>query len=177
MDQQEASQPLLELVGLAEIASTLGVSKQRVQELAANDQLFPPPVAKVSGGTPYMKSMIDAFQSSQSTNARSAGQSPDPGVGRVEPHPQGSTEPGSADPTHGLQHHAAARPQGRPLGFATSEPLRALTQTPSQDGLLPRFDTEFFQPEPPEERYRILHAECEQGHDTSLWSQPAAASR
>ena len=47
----------------------------------------------------------------------------------------------------------------------------ALTQTPGQDGLESRFDTEFFQPEPPEERYRVLHAACEQGHDMSRWTQ------
>jgi len=171
MDRQEAPQPLLELVGLAEIASTLGLSKQRVQELAVNDQLFPPPIAKVSGGTLYMKSMIDAFK---------AHRAPRPGrpstlqvqvseeLSRIPKDRQNPVQQSlrmiyNITRLHDLKvDPSASRHQSL---FA------ALTQTPSQDGLEPRFDREFFQPEPPGERYRILHAECEQGHNMSMWTE------
>jgi hypothetical protein len=162
----------MDLVGLAEIAAMLGVSKQRVQEIAANDQLFPPPIAKVSGGTLYMKSMIDAFK---------AHRAPTPGrpgglqirvseelnhipKDRQNPAQQSLRMIYNITRLHDLKvDPSASRHQSL---------FVALTQTPSQDGQPPMFDTEFFQPEPPEERYRILHAECEQGHDMSLWTGP-----
>jgi hypothetical protein len=171
MDQQEASQPLLELVGLAEIASTLGVSKQRVQELAANDHLFPPPIAKVSGGTLYMKSMIDAFK---------AHRAPTPGrPGNLQKQVSEELSHIPKDRQNPVQQilrmvYNITRLHDLKVDPSASRHQSlfvALTQAPSQDGLVPRFDTEFFQPERPEERYRILHAECEQGHDMRLWAE------
>jgi hypothetical protein len=171
MEQQEASQPLLELVGLAEIASTLGVSKQRVQELAANDQLFPPPIAKVSGGTLYMKSMIDAFK---------AHRAPTPGrPGNLQIQVSEELSHIPKDRQNPVQQSLRMIYNITRLHDLKVDPSAsrhqslfvALTQTPRQGGPVPRFDTGFFQPEPPEERYRVLHAECEQGHDMSLWTK------
>lgn len=171
MDQQETSQPLLELVGLAEIASTLGVSKQRVQELAANDQLFPPPVAKVSGGTLYMKSMIEAFK---------AHRAPTPGrPGNLQIQVSEELSHIPKDRQNPVQQslrmiYNITRLHDLKVDPSTSRHQSlfvALAQTPSQGGLVSRFDMDYFKPEPPEERYRILHSECEQGHDISRWTE------
>lgn len=171
MGQQEAPQPLLELVGLAEIASTLGVSKQRVQELAANDQLFPPPIAKVSGGTLYMKSMIDAFKAHRAPTPGRPGNLQIQVSGELNHIPKDRQNPSQQSLRMIYNITRLHDLKVDPSASRHQSLFVALTQTPSQDGLEPKFDKEFFQPEPPEERYRILHAECEQGHDMSLWTK------
>lgn len=170
MDQQ-ASQPLLELVGLAEIASTLGVSKQRVQELAANDQLFPPPIAKVSGGTLYMKSMIDAFKAHRAPTPGRPGNLQIQVSEELSHIPKDRQNP--VQQTLRMVYNIIRLHDLKvdPSASRHQSLFVALTQVPSQDGLVPRFDNVYFQPEPPEERYRILHAKCEQGHDMSLWAE------
>jgi hypothetical protein len=40
----------------------LGVSKQRVRELAERDETFPSPIAELSGGAIYLKAMIEEFK-------------------------------------------------------------------------------------------------------------------
>ena len=47
----------------------------------------------------------------------------------------------------------------------------ALRQTPPRDGFATSYDTEFFQPEPPDQRYRMLHADCGTEHDKNLWEE------
>jgi hypothetical protein len=168
MDHQLESQ-LLDLVGLAEVASMLGVSKQRVQELAANDELFPPPVARVSGGTLYMKSMIDAF---------AALRTPKPG------RPVNSQIQVSEELTHISKDRQNPAQQSLRMVYNITrlhdlkvDPSAsrhqslyvALKDTPCYDGFEPRYDTGFFQPEAPEQRYRVLHSACENGHDMSRW--------
>lgn len=171
MKQQEPSQPLLDLVGLSEIATMLEVSKQRVQELAASDQLFPPPIGKYSGGTLYLRSMVEAFK---------AHRTPTPGrpvnlqatvseelthipKDRQNPVQQSLRMIYNIVRLHDLKvDSSASRHQSLFL---------ALRQTPRQDTHVAHYDTEFFQPEAPDQRYRILHAECGPGHDESPWEE------
>lgn len=170
MDGQEASQPLLELVGLAEIASMLGVSRQRVQEIAARDKLFPLPVAKVSGGgTLYMKSMIDTFNAHWtrtpgrpvSHQAQVSDELTHIPKDRQDPDQQTLRMIYNITRLHDLKVDPST-PPGQSL-------FLAIRQTSGQSGFEPRYDAEFFRPEPPDERYRIFHADCGAEHDTSFW--------
>jgi hypothetical protein len=170
VDEQEVLQPLLELVGLAEIASMLGVSKQRVQEIATRDRLFPLPVAKVSGGgTLYMKSMIETFNVHW---ARTPGRpvSHQAQVSDELTHiPKDRQNLGQQSlrmiynitRLHDLKVDPST-PPGQSL-------FLAIRQTACQPGSGLRYDAGFFEPEPPDKRYRVLHAECGAGHDASLW--------
>lgn len=171
MDELEASQPLLDLVGLSEIASMLGVSKQRVQEIAASDQLFPPPIARVSGGTLYMRPMIDAFRDHWprrpgrpvSYQAQVSDELARVPRDRQNPVQQALRMIYNITRLHDLKvDPSASRHQSLFL---------ALKQTPREEGFVARYDTEFFQPEAPDQRYRILHAKCNPGHDTSFWEE------
>ena len=47
-----------ELVGVAEIAELLGVSRQRVNQLVIADQSFPAPVAELSAGRIWKREAI-----------------------------------------------------------------------------------------------------------------------
>jgi hypothetical protein len=53
--------PRLDLVGTADIAAILGVSRQRVNELAEDHPLFPNEVAAVGGRRVYTRDSITAF--------------------------------------------------------------------------------------------------------------------
>lgn len=57
---QESNTP--EIVGVAEVAGRLGVSKQRVSELARS-QDFPPPIAMLAAGPVWLQSSIVQFVS------------------------------------------------------------------------------------------------------------------
>lgn len=51
----------LDLVGVAEIAEMLGVSRQRVHQIARDDGAFPGPVAKLSAGNVWLRSDIERW--------------------------------------------------------------------------------------------------------------------
>lgn len=59
-DRRLATPVLPELVGTAEIAEVLGVSKSRVGQLRSND-LFPAPVAELASGPVYTRPSIQRF--------------------------------------------------------------------------------------------------------------------
>lgn len=168
---EEVAQPLLELVGLAEIAEILDVTKQRVQEIAMSDQLFPPPIARVSGGTLYMRSMIEAFAANR-TRAPGRPVSMQARVSEELTHiPKDRQDPGQQAlrmiynivRLHDLKaDSSASRHQSLYL---------AIAQASRQYSFTPRYDTSYFQPEPPEQRYRTLHADCGAEHDTSIWDE------
>lgn len=168
MYHQEESR-ILDLVGLAEIASILGVSKQRVQELAANDELFPPPVGRVSGGTVYMKSMIDAFAAHRSAKPGRPINSQIQVSTELTHIPKDRQNP--AQQTLRMIYNITRLHDLKvdPSASRHQSLYVALKDTPSYDGFEPRYDAEFFQPEAPEERYRVLHAACENGHDMTRW--------
>jgi predicted DNA-binding transcriptional regulator AlpA len=50
-----------ELAGLAEAATILGVSKQRVIELIGSDSQFPRPVAILACGRIYLRSAVEQY--------------------------------------------------------------------------------------------------------------------
>lgn len=173
MDPQDASQAELDLVGLADIAAILGVSKQRVQELAATDRLFPPPIGRFSGGKLYLRSMIEAFGAHRTvTPGRPVGLQaqvseelthipPD----RRNPVQQSLRMIYNAQRLHDLKvDPSASRHQSLFL---------ARRQTPPQNDFAASYDEEFFRPEAPDQPYRIRHGDCGTEHDTSLWYEPS----
>ncbi len=58
--QLDANSSSEQLLGIAEIASLLGVSRQRVYELRAKPQ-FPRPVAELAAGPVWARSAVEAF--------------------------------------------------------------------------------------------------------------------
>jgi hypothetical protein len=174
VDEQEASQPLLELAGLAEIASMLGVSKQRVQELAARDGLFPLPVARVSGGTLYKKSMIEAFNTHwMRTPGRPVSHQAQVSdeLTHIPKDRQDQSQQSLRMIYNNIRLHDLKVDPSTPAGQSL---FLAIKQTPGQPGFEPRYDTGFFEVEPPDKRYKILHAECGTEHDSSLWEAARA---
>lgn len=60
--EREISRPHpMSLVGNAEIARILNVSRQRVDQLARENEAFPDPVARLAAGPVYTRGSIDAF--------------------------------------------------------------------------------------------------------------------
>lgn len=173
MDGQDASQPLLELVGLAEIASMLGVSKQRVQEIAAGDKLFPPPVARVSGGGAlYLRSMIVAFNAHWArTPGRPVGHQArvSDELTRIPKDRQDTGQQTFRMIYNIVRLHDLKVDPSTPAGQSL---FLAIRQTSGQPEFKPRYDAGFFRSEPPDERYRTLHAQCGAEHNTSLWGTP-----
>lgn len=51
----------MELVGIAEIAELLGLSRQRVHVIIRTKSDFPKPVAELSAGKIWMKRDVDAW--------------------------------------------------------------------------------------------------------------------
>jgi hypothetical protein len=132
---------------------------------------FPPPIAKVSGGTLYMRSMIDAFKAHRtrtagrpvSLQAQVSEELTRIPKDRQNPVQQSLRMIYNMGRLHDLKvDQSASRHQSLFL---------AIKQTPRQEGFEPRYNTEFFQPEPPDQRYRVLHAECDPGHDQSIWEE------
>jgi len=155
-----AWQPLPELVDMTEIASMLGVSKQRVRELVGRDDYFPPPVARLSGRPVYSKSSIEAF-------ARWWSRTPGRPVGQAQVSdelahiPKDTRDLGqqtlrmiyNITRLHDLKVDPST-PRGQSL-------FRSIERTAVQQaGFEPRYDAEFFEPEPPDDRYRQRHARC-----------------
>ncbi len=161
MSTGEMRPPFPELAGLAEVADILGVSKQRVRELVDRDETFPLPVAELSGGAIYVKSMIEEF------NVRWKRQSGRPSklhatVPRELEHiPRDRGD--MSQQTLRMVYNAVRRhdlsidpltPRGQSL-------FRAIEQTRgAEEGCTLRYDEAFFELEPPDTRYRAFHAAC-----------------
>lgn len=150
-----------ELVGLAEIAAILGVSKQRVRELAAQDDTFPQPVAELIGGAIYVKSMIEEYKR-QSTRQPGRPTKEHTQV-MIEMKHIPKTRGDLAQQTFRMVFNAFRRhdlsvdpltPAGQSL-FRSRDAIRK--QYPNSE---PQYDTEFFQLEQPDQRYISQHAEC-----------------
>jgi hypothetical protein len=60
LERELATTPIPQLVGVAEVANLLKVSRQRASELAQS-AMFPPPVARLSAGPIWLRSSIVAF--------------------------------------------------------------------------------------------------------------------
>lgn len=63
-DQPDDLPGLPKLLGIAEVAKRLDVSKQRATELARTHRLFPPPLAELASGPIWTAWQIGAFQRS-----------------------------------------------------------------------------------------------------------------
>lgn len=169
MDNLEASQPLLELVGLAEVASILDVSKQRVQEIAANDRLFPPPVARVSGGTLYMKTMIETFNNLRTrTPGRPVGHQAQVSD-ELEHIPRDRQEPGQQTLRMIYNITRLHDLKVDPLASRGQSLFLSIREASLHHSFAARYDREYFTPETPDRRYRDLHTGCGAEHDPSLW--------
>lgn len=59
-DRQALDSPpmALDLVGIAEVAALLGVSTQRVDQIARQDESFPAPVAELAAGRIWLRPEI-----------------------------------------------------------------------------------------------------------------------
>lgn len=68
-----ASLPLVaELVGVAEIAQLVGVSRQRVNEIVRTDPDFPPPEAELAAGRIWERGKVDAWMAARSRQSKGA---------------------------------------------------------------------------------------------------------
>jgi hypothetical protein len=72
LDEQNASPTLPELASVPEAAEILGVSSQRVRELAATNASFPEPMYELRTGKLWLRAAIDAF----ATRTRKPGRPP-----------------------------------------------------------------------------------------------------
>jgi hypothetical protein len=174
MEEHDTAQPPIEVVGLAEIASMLGVSKQRAQEIARTDGLFPPPFVRErgSGAMYYLPSMIEAFDSHRKSERGRPVKLQEQVVDELAHIPKDRQEPAqqilrmiyNIVRLHDLKvDRTGSRHQSLFLAIRQTE------ETSGVADFKPRFDREFFQPEPPDEQYRTLHASCGVGHETHLW--------
>ena len=85
-DQPDDLPGLPKLLGVAEVAKRLDVSKQRAAELARTHRLFPPPLAELASGPVWTAWQIGSFQQSWSRKpGRPAGGTPS----EIEPEPPG----------------------------------------------------------------------------------------
>jgi hypothetical protein len=71
-DQPDDLPGLPKLLGVAEVAMRLEVSKQDATELASSHQMFPPPLAELASGPVWTAWQIGAFQQSWSRSDRPA---------------------------------------------------------------------------------------------------------
>lgn len=167
MEENAALQSLPELVDVTEIASMLGVSRQRARELAARDDYFPPPVARLSGRPVYSKPSIEAFGRWWSrTPGRPAGQARvSEELAHIPKDPRDLDQQTLRMVYNITRLHDLKVDPTTPRGQSLFRAIERVT--PAQPDFKPRYDPEFFQPEPPDSRYMKLHAKCCDGDDTS----------
>lgn len=160
MEEDAAKPQLPELVDVTEISSMLGVSRQRVRELTARDDYFPPPVAQLSGRPVYSKPSIEAFGKWWSrTPGRPVGQAQvSEELSHIDKDPQDLDQQTlrmvyNITRLHDLKVDPTT-PRGQSLFHAIAR------MAPQQPGFDPRHDADFFKLEPPDTRYVRLHAKC-----------------
>jgi len=61
LDAELARPRYPEMVGVAEVAAMLGVSRQRVSVLLRNHRRFPPPIAEIAAGPVWTKDSVARF--------------------------------------------------------------------------------------------------------------------
>ncbi len=83
-DQPDDLPGLPQLLGVAEVAKRLDVSKQRATELARTHRLFPPPLAELASGPVWTAWQIGSFQRSWT---RKPGRPPGLTAPETEPQP------------------------------------------------------------------------------------------
>jgi predicted DNA-binding transcriptional regulator AlpA len=160
MEERPKCLTVPELAGLAEVAAILGVSRQRVRELAERDD-FPQPVAQLSGGAVYVKSAIEAFNNHWNRKSGRPGKYQTQVLDELAHIPKINAVLAQQmlrmiynnTRLHDLSRDALTTP-GRTLFHAIK-----LTEEEFEN-FEPHYDQSFFQPEPPDRRYAELHAEC-----------------
>lgn len=149
-----------ELAGLAEVAAILGVSKQRVRELAEREN-FPPPVARLSGGAIYLKSAIEAFNDHWGRKPGRPGKHQASVSAELTRIPKDATDIAQQVLRmiyHNTRLHDLSRDPLTPPGRTLFHAIK-LTQGDFAD-FEPRYDRSFFRLEPPDRRYAEVHADC-----------------
>ena len=150
-----------ELAGLAEVAAILGVSKQRVRELAEGDDTFPLPVAELSGGAIYLKSMVEEFSRHWGRRPGRPGKSQAQVPAELAHIPRDRGDLGQQ--TLRMVYNAARRHDLSidPLTPRGQTMFHAIKMVQRQDAHFePRYDESFFEPELPDKRYADLHSKC-----------------
>lgn len=158
---ESSTQPVLpELVGLTEIATILGVSRQRARELAARDD-FPSPVAQLGGSAVYVKSMIEAFSRYWTRKPGRPGRLQDQVSAELARIPKDTRDPYQQLLRmiyNNIRLHDLKVDPSTPPGQTLH---RAIGMTSGSNAAFkPVFDAAFFQAESPDQRYVKLHADC-----------------
>ena len=153
--EEDAVEPQLpELVDVMEISAMLGVSRQRVRELTARDDYFPPPVARLSGRPVYSKPSIEAFGKWWScTPGRPVGQAQvSEELSHIPKDPRDLDQQTlrmvyNITRLHDLKVYLTT-PRGQSLFHAIER------MTPQHPDFDPQHDADFFRLEPPEHQVR-----------------------
>ena len=161
MAEHRQRSPIPELAGLAEIAATLGVSKQRVRELAERDETFPSPVAELSGGAVYLKTMIEEFSKHWDRRPGRPSKSQAQVQAELAHIPRDRQDPGQQTLRmvyNAIRRHDLSIDSLTPRGQTLFHAIKLAKK--QEASFAPRYDQSFFQPEPPDQRYTRLHAAC-----------------
>lgn len=161
MSERTQRSQVPELAGLAEVAAILGVSKQRVRELAQRDDTFPSPIAQLSGGGIYLKSMVEEFSKYWDREPGRPGKSQAQIPAELAHIPKDREDPGQQ--VLRMIYNATRRHDVRidPLTPRGQTLFYAIKLTQKQDASFElRYDQSFFQPEAPDKRHAALHAKC-----------------
>lgn len=160
MEEDPAWRTLPEFVDMAEIATMLGVSRQRVRELVAREDYFPPPAGRLAGRPLYAKPSVEAFGRWWSrTPGRPVGQGlVSEELAYIPKDPRDQDQQTLRMVYNITRLHDLKVDPSTPRGQSLDHAIRRMT--PQQGDYVPRFDAEFFDREPPDGRYRRLHAEC-----------------
>jgi FtsZ-interacting cell division protein YlmF len=76
---------VLDVVGVAEIAQLLGVSRQRVHELLRSDPQFPEPAAELAAGRIWLRPDVEAWMAARARRAKESVMEDVNGVALVTP--------------------------------------------------------------------------------------------
>jgi hypothetical protein len=150
-----------ELAGLAEVAVILGVSKQRVRELAERDETFPSPIAELSGGAIYLKAMIEEFKRLRNPRPGHPGRHQArvlDELARIAKVKGNLGQQVLRMIYHNLRRHDLSVDPLTPRGQTLFRAIEMARQDVSD--FQPSYDELFFQPEPPDKRHAELHAQC-----------------
>lgn len=163
MDNRSQGPQVPELAGLAEIADILGVSKQRVRELAAQDDAFPQPVAELKGGAIYVKPMIEEFkkhwtrQPGRPTKAQAQVTTELAHIPKVK----GNVHQQIFRSTfNSVRRHDLSVDPNTPPGQSLYVALKITERGEGPEQFEPDYRSSVFQPEAPDKRYIERHAAC-----------------
>jgi hypothetical protein len=150
-----------ELAGLAEVAAILGVSKQRVRELAERDDTFPAPIAELTGGAIYLKPMIEEYKRLREPQPGHPGRHQAQVLQELARIPKVRGNLGQQILRmvyHNIRRHDLSVDPLTPRGQTLFRSIELTLQDIAS--FKPQYDEMFFQPDPPDKRYVELHSRC-----------------